>query len=136
MIPDYIQAICIELAFLVVNAPEPITVKSIYIGGGTPSLLPIEEIDRILRVVNNCYMMPNNVEITLEANPGALSEIYLSELMHTGVNRLSIGMQSSVPKYLALLGQKIAYQYSIDLPLYASILLDKYLKDFQDSLRE
>ena len=103
MIPDYIQAICIELAFLAVNAPQPITVRSIYIGGGTPSLLPIEEIDRILRVVDNNYIVLRDVEITLEANPGTLSEIYLRELMHTGVNRVSIGMQSSIPIELDIL---------------------------------
>lgn len=109
LIPNYIQSICIELAFLAASAPQPIKVRSIYFGGGTPSLLPVEEIERILREVGNYYLVPGNVEITLEANPGSLSELYLKELKHAGINRLSIGMQTSVPIELDVLERRHSF---------------------------
>ena len=69
-------------------------IHTIYFGGGTPSLLSIDEIGDILHLIKNTYTVANNAEVTLEANPDTLSPEYLEGLRKLGVNRLSIGIQS------------------------------------------
>ena len=69
-------------------------VETIYFGGGTPSLLNADEIDALLRLLNNTFEMVDYPEITLEANPDTLTLNYLNALRSLGVNRLSIGIQS------------------------------------------
>jgi oxygen-independent coproporphyrinogen-3 oxidase len=70
-------------------------IRSIYLGGGTPSLLPIEFIEKILRACQSLISNSpiSNLEVTLEANPGTLDEAKLRALRALGVNRLSIGAQ-------------------------------------------
>jgi oxygen-independent coproporphyrinogen III oxidase len=70
------------------------TIKTIYLGGGTPSLLPVEEIKRISEKINQIFSVEPDAEITLEANPDDISSDYLLQLKSTFVNRLSIGVQS------------------------------------------
>ena len=81
-------------------------VSTIYFGGGTPSLLSTEEIEGILHLINIHYPLTENPEITLEANPDTLSERYLHALRETGINRLSIGIQSFFDNDLQYLGRK------------------------------
>lgn len=69
-------------------------INSIYFGGGTPSLLNKEEIDRLLNQVHKQYSVHPDAEICLEANPDDLNRNSLKELAITGINRLSIGVQS------------------------------------------
>ena len=69
-------------------------IHTIYFGGGTPSLLSVNEIGDILHLIKDTYAVANNAEITLEANPDTLSPEYLEGLRNLGVNRLSIGIQS------------------------------------------
>lgn len=69
-------------------------VNTIYFGGGTPSVLSLEEIKLILTALNDTYNISPEVEITLEANPDDLSKLYLKELQQSPINRLSIGVQS------------------------------------------
>lgn len=68
--------------------------KSIYFGGGTPSLLSGDEVRLIISKVKEYYTINSQTEITLEANPDDISSPYLDELLTNGVNRLSIGIQS------------------------------------------
>lgn len=75
-------------------------VDTIYFGGGTPSLLPSIEIDRILNTIHSHHSLADSLEITLEANPDDLTPRYVNSLMKTGVNRLSIGIQSFDAKVL------------------------------------
>jgi oxygen-independent coproporphyrinogen-3 oxidase len=70
------------------------TVETIYFGGGTPSLLPTDDISRILDTVYKFYPVSKDIEITLEANPDDLTYLKILELTRTPVNRLSIGIQS------------------------------------------
>ena len=81
-------------------------VNTIYFGGGTPSLFNVDEIDSLLHIINNNYPVTKNAEITLEANPDTLSIDYLQALRKTGVNRLSIGIQSFFDNDLQNLGRK------------------------------
>ena len=70
-------------------------VHSIYFGGGTPSLLPIQDITRILERTQSLFSVAHDAEITLESNPDDMSHAWLSDLkQYTSVNRLSIGVQS------------------------------------------
>ena len=81
-------------------------VNTIYFGGGTPSLLTIDEIGDLLHLINKHYPISESPEITLEANPDTLSLEYLQALRHMGINRLSIGIQSFFDNDLQYLGRK------------------------------
>ncbi|MGB0886875.1 MAG: radical SAM family heme chaperone HemW [Vicingaceae bacterium] len=70
------------------------TINTIYFGGGTPSLLSGDELKLIVEAVYKNYAVANNIELTLECNPDDLSQQKLKELAGSGVNRLSIGIQS------------------------------------------
>ncbi len=88
------------------NYLEHEEIKSIYFGGGTPSIIPPKEISEILQIINKVFKVAKNPEITLEANPDDLSERYLKELAATGVNRLSIGVQSFFDEDLAWMNRR------------------------------
>lgn len=78
-------------------------VHTIYFGGGTPSLLALEELNNILSVIRSSFKVSDSAEITLEANPDDLTTEKLNEIKALGVNRLSIGIQSfddAVLRYL------------------------------------
>lgn len=69
-------------------------VETIYFGGGTPSLLSRQELDQLLNALVKTFPLAENLEITLEANPDDLTANKLKELKASGINRLSIGIQS------------------------------------------
>jgi oxygen-independent coproporphyrinogen-3 oxidase len=81
------------------------TVQSVFIGGGTPSLLSPESIDRLLSGVRARLPLKPNAEITLEANPGSAEQTRFAGYRQAGVNRLSIGIQSFNPHQLQALGR-------------------------------
>jgi oxygen-independent coproporphyrinogen III oxidase len=103
LIPEYVRALTLEIELLALSAQESLPVHTIFFGGGTPSLLPLAELDRILKVLRNSFDIQSEAEITLEANPGTVSPSYLKEIHSLGVNRLSLGMQSSNPVELQFL---------------------------------
>ena len=78
---------------------------SIFIGGGTPSLFPADAIEVLLIHLENLLGFNDQIEITLEANPGASEYNNLKLLRHAGVNRLSFGVQSFNTNHLKLLGR-------------------------------
>ena len=69
-------------------------IQTIYFGGGTPSVLEYDEILKILEVIHENFQVIENPEVTFEANPDDLSDIFLQHLVKAGINRLSIGIQS------------------------------------------
>lgn len=69
-------------------------VETIYFGGGTPSVLSNNELAEILKTLHDNFVIAHTLEITFEANPDDLSKEYLHEIYQTGINRLSIGIQS------------------------------------------
>jgi oxygen-independent coproporphyrinogen III oxidase len=78
-------------------------IKTIYLGGGTPSILSGQELDQIFSTLYKSYMVSGDAEITLEANPDDLSKRRLDDMKKIGINRLSIGIQSfdnSILKFL------------------------------------
>ena len=90
-------------------AGEGISVPTIFIGGGTPSILPGEEIKTILETIRSYFDVAVDAEITIECNPGTLDKEKLVAYKAAGVNRLSIGLQSTNDKELALLGRIHSY---------------------------
>lgn len=82
---------------------EPIIIHSVFFGGGTPSLLTVEQVEGLMRALGDSYSLAHDTEITLEANPGTLDPGYLAGIREVGVNRLSLGVQSAHPSELRLL---------------------------------
>jgi putative oxygen-independent coproporphyrinogen III oxidase len=82
------------------------TVSTIYIGGGTPSVLSVSDIKRILGELNKLFSIDEKCEITIEVNPDDISGKYLSELKETTVNRISLGIQSWRDSDLKLLNRR------------------------------
>jgi len=70
------------------------TIETIYFGGGTPSLLTEKELQKIISLIHDNFLISNNVEITLEANPDDINPIVLKSWLSLGINRLSLGVQS------------------------------------------
>lgn len=82
------------------------TVETIYLGGGTPSLIDAEDVERLLHHIYNIYNVCDKAEITLEANPDDLTPDHLNTLHATGINRLSIGVQTFSDTRLQLLRRR------------------------------
>lgn len=99
---DVVNAICQEIA-LQKDFLRGEKLKTIYFGGGTPSLLSPMELEQIFNTVHRYFQVEIGAEITLEANPEDLSPSYLSAIKTLGVNRLSIGIQSFREENLRLL---------------------------------
>jgi oxygen-independent coproporphyrinogen-3 oxidase len=101
-IPDYITALKKEI-LLTQNYLSGNTLSTLYLGGGTPSLLSIETISEIMTSVRKIYSLTTDAEITLEANPDDITTEYLHGLHNLGINRISVGIQSFSDKFLTLL---------------------------------
>ena len=101
---QYVQALCREIREerkSYVNYK----IETIFLGGGTPSLLSGEQLDRILGTVFDAYQVADDCEISMEVNPGTVTKEKLKAYKRAGVNRLSIGMQSAVEEELQSLGR-------------------------------
>jgi len=104
MFDDYVDALLLDA-----KSQQPLTqnrqITSIFIGGGTPSLLPIAQYRRLFSGLKDCFDFSPDIEITMEANPGTLEHAPFSEYLDVGINRLSIGVQSFNDKKLSDLGR-------------------------------
>ena len=105
LIPNYLDALLGEMEWYAKKIHPTEVVKSIYFGGGTPSLLEPAQIDRILSTVQKYFYLSDHPEITLEANPGTISHDYFKSIHQLGVNRLSLGVQSADDMELKMLGR-------------------------------
>ncbi len=81
-------------------------IHTVFIGGGTPSLLQPEQMARVLGALRGAFALKRDAEISCEANPGALTRRFLDTLREGGVNRLSLGAQSADGGLLRLLGRQ------------------------------
>lgn len=109
LIPAYTQSLREEIAWVGSSTTKPLPVHTIFFGGGTPSLLPVRHIAEVLETLSDYFALSSEVEITLECNPGTVSFSYLRSLRNTGVNRLSLGVQSANPIELHLLERQHDY---------------------------
>lgn len=80
--------------------------ETVFFGGGTPSYLPVQDISEILGAIRTEFEVAPGAETTLEANPGDFSSSKLAAYLETGVNRLSIGIQSLDDRMLGILGRR------------------------------
>ncbi len=100
---DYVQALLREIQ--AVEKGEGRSVSSIFIGGGTPSVLDERLLGDILREIRNRFKMEEDAEITIEVNPGTANIGKLQAYREMGINRLSIGLQSPEDRELKILGR-------------------------------
>ena len=98
-----VEAICKEILNRKEEHQE--VIETIYFGGGTPSLLTTDQIQKILHTIYTHYMVAENPEVTLEANPDDLTEEKIIALSKTQINRLSIGIQSIFEEDLKMMNR-------------------------------
>lgn len=94
-------------------------IETIYIGGGTPSLCSLQELESIFSKILSLFKVSQNAEITLEANPDDISKDKLSDWKEAGINRLSIGIQSFFDEDLQWMNRAHTAQQAIDNLLLA-----------------
>lgn len=139
----------IDLAAGVLAARGPLRpARTVFFGGGTPTLLPAGDLARMLDGVRGAFGLAPGAEVTVEANPDTVTEEGVGELVSAGVTRLSIGMQSAVPHVLAALdrshtpenvtravaaGRERGLDVSVDL-IYGAP--GERIEDWRASLRE
>lgn len=100
----YMRALSLEMALYQERYPE-LALETIYVGGGTPTALPQEQLAQMLRACRERFRINADAEISVEANPGTVDEAKLLDLRRAGVNRLSLGVQSFNDRLLRLLGR-------------------------------
>ena len=91
-------------------------VLSLFIGGGTPSAVPYEEMEKTMEVIRNCYPIYSDWEASIECNPESASKEALEAYHRSGINRLSFGLQSTQEEELRFLGRE--HQFSTFLTAY------------------
>jgi len=101
-IPDFLD--CLVLEMEMVGGIDRIY-DSLYIGGGTPSVLKPEHLARIIEAAQKHFKISADIEITLEVNPGTVTRDSLADYRQAGINRLNIGVQSFNDDNLKFLGR-------------------------------
>lgn len=101
---DTVAALCAEIERRGTEA-EGRTVETVFIGGGTPTVLSEDDLSRLLGTIRAAFTLAPHAEITCEANPGSADRSKFAALRSLGVNRISIGVQSFQPEELRFLGR-------------------------------
>ena len=104
LIPDFIEAL--EKEMEMVRPTFSLPFDTVYIGGGTPSVLHLRQIERIVGEIRKYFFLAPSTEFTLEANPGDLDFPFLQTLRELGIHRLNLGVQSFAPDVLSFLGRR------------------------------
>lgn len=103
----YVQAALAEVRLARrVLGDAGLPVSTVFFGGGTPTLLPVSDLDRLLRAIDAEFGLEPDAEVTVEANPESVDPAYLGALRGAGFTRLSVGMQSARPHVLAGLDRR------------------------------
>ena len=89
-----------------VLGPDLPTVSTVFVGGGTPTLLPAADLAAVLAEVHRLFPVADDVEVTTEANPETVDRGYLERLREAGFTRVSLGMQSAAEHVLAVLDRR------------------------------
>jgi len=105
---SYADSVLMELRLArdVLRRGSPPPVSTIFFGGGTPTVLPAEHLELIVHEIGETFGLADDVEITTEANPESVTPAYLARLRAAGFTRVSIGMQSAVPRVLEVLDRR------------------------------
>ena len=105
---EYVESLIKEIKN--VKVEDNIIVKTIYIGGGTPSIIDAELIEKIYVELKNKFKIDKNVEFTIEVNPGTVNKEKIEKYKLIGINRLSIGLQSANDNLLKIIGRIHTYE--------------------------
>ncbi|MEO0841389.1 MAG: coproporphyrinogen-III oxidase family protein, partial [Cyanobacteria bacterium J06643_5] len=101
-ISQYVEALCQEIATTQIhNKP----LETVFFGGGTPSLLSTEQLQRILKVLDGKFGIDKCAEISMEIDPGTFDKQHLQGYVNAGVNRISLGVQAFQEKLLQACGR-------------------------------
>jgi len=146
---EYVKALCQELALTATIQPPQAPLKTIFFGGGTPSLLSVKQMAQIFEEITKYWAIAPDAEISLEANPDTVTLESLQGYRGLGINRISLGAQAFQENLLAVCGRGHGVQqiysavdlikqagfvnFSLDL---ISGLPDQTLADWQFSLQE
>jgi len=125
---ELIKSLCTELIIRKRELNQPL--QTIYFGGGTPSLLSEQELKQIFKTIHKHYIVVEDAEITLEANPDDLSSNLIVQLHDSQINRLSIGVQSFFAEDLLLMNRA----HSAKEALECIQLAKKYFKNISIDL--
>ena len=101
---EYVTALCMEMDSRREDC-ESYVVDSVFIGGGTPSLISPEDIRRLMDTVRKDFHLAEDAEITIETNPASITQAKLDAYLASGINRISIGIQSFDNHILRRLGR-------------------------------
>lgn len=101
-ISDYVEILCQEIA-VTSNLGQPL--ETIFFGGGTPSLLSVNQLTHILEALKRKFDISPNAEISMEMDPGTFTLAQLQGYLAAGVNRISLGVQSFTPELLQVCGR-------------------------------
>ena len=107
---DYVEKLCREIELTSENIASEREISTIFIGGGTPSLIDPRLIVRILKTIRQHYHVRDDAEITIECNPASTITDKFAYYKNAGVNRLSIGLQSAKNLELKTLGRIHIYE--------------------------
>lgn len=108
-IEDYVNHLCEEVKSAK-KRTDGYEITTIFFGGGTPSLLKGEQMENIMQTIQETFMISCEAEITMEMNPGTVTEEKLFSYKNAGINRLSIGLQSVHNEELKMLGRIHTYE--------------------------
>lgn len=111
-VESYVDSLLVEMEQRKAEQAHPI--KTVYFGGGTPSILPVDQLTRIVEGLHRCFDLSRLEEMTLEANPEDLTPDHLAALRHLGFDRLSIGIQSLDDRVLRLLNRRHTAAQALD----------------------
>ncbi|MBX6357374.1 MAG: radical SAM protein, partial [Micromonosporaceae bacterium] len=100
---SYVDAVLGELRLAARALGTRPRVDTVFVGGGTPTLLAAEDLARLLDAIDTTFGLAADVEVTTEANPESVTPQSLKQLRAAGYNRISLGMQSTAPGVLAIL---------------------------------
>lgn len=109
LIPRFVDALCKEMLSVAASAPD-VLAHSLYFGGGTPSLLSHSQVAQLIRAARTGFHLAPDAEITLEVNPESIDSEKLAGYRTAGVNRLSIGVQSSQDQELQMFGRRHRFE--------------------------
>lgn len=106
----YVQALLMEIERYQGTETADRKIKTLYIGGGTPSILSVDQLDCIMQKIKYTFNFCDDIEASMEMNPGTASKEKCRALYQMGINRLSIGLQSTNDKELKTLGRIHSYE--------------------------
>ena len=106
---------------------ESYVVTSVFIGGGTPSIVNPVRLREVMELVFETFSVSETAEITMEMNPGTVTEESLRIYKEAGINRLSMGLQSASDSELALLGRIHSFEEFISHKIYLGGVIKCYI---------